>query len=113
MTLKGKTFVVLDALDECEGRGELLDFLAPLLTKITPGLKVITTSRKLKEFEDFFYQHLADNNQVSIQNEKVGCDIDAFIQGRLLLDRRLRRWINRPREQEEIKRRLMEKSAGM
>ena len=106
-------YVVLDALDECESREDLLNFLARFMTDKILSLNVIVTSRKLREIDDFFHQYLTDESQISIQNDQVDRDIGSFVQGKLQHDRRLRRWLDRPREQEEIKRRLMDKSAGM
>jgi len=74
---------------------------------------MIITSRKLKEFDNFFYDNLPNQSQVSIQNERVDADIRLYIHERLLHDRRLRRWQKQPRVQEEIESKLMEKSKGM
>ncbi|KAL9120568.1 MAG: hypothetical protein Q9187_002877 [Circinaria calcarea] len=108
-----RTFVVLDALDECESRQELLVFLESAIKRKANGLNIIITSRRLKEFDDFFHDYLSEQSIVSIQNQKVDDDIRLYIHGRLLHDRRFKRWQKQPRVQEEIENRLMKKSEGM
>ncbi len=108
-----RTFVVLDALDECESRQELLDFLTSAIERKDSGLSMIMTSRRLRDFDNFFDDYLGDQSKVSIQNESVDDDIRSYVHGRLLHDRRFRRWQKQPRVQEEIESRLMEKSEGM
>ena len=108
-----RTFVVLDALDECESRDELLEFLEIAIKRKADGLSIIMTSRKLREFDDFFSSYLSDQSRISIQNEKVDEDILSYVRGRLLHDRKFKRWQKQPRVQEEIQNRLMEKSDGM
>ncbi len=108
-----RTFVVLDALDECESQQKLLVFLESSIERKANKLSMIITSRKLKEFDNFFYDNLPNQSQVSIQNERVDADIRLYIHERLLHDRRFRRWQKQPRVQEEIESKLMEKSKGM
>ena len=108
-----RTFIVLDALDECESRDELLEFLESAIERKASGLSIMMTSRRLRRFDDFFSRYLSDQSKVSIQNEKVDEDIHSYIQGRLLHDRRFRRWQKQPSVQEEIQNRLREKSSGM
>lgn len=108
-----KTFIVLDALDECEDRQELLDFIETAIAWGLENLNVIVTSRKLKEFDDFFGDQLQGKNRLSIQNQRVDVDIHSFVHGKLQNDRRFRRWQRHPKVQEEIETRLMEKSGGM
>jgi len=108
-----KTFIVLDALDECEDREELLDFLETALAWASEKLNVLVTSRKLKEFDDFFGDHLQEKNRLSIQNRRVDEDICSYVHGKIHQDRRFRRWQRHPKVQEEIQTRLMERCDGM
>ena len=108
-----KNYIVLDALDECEDRQELLDFLQSAIGWRSQKLNVVITSRKLKEFEDFFDAEIEERSRLSIQNEKVDDDIRSFVHGKLQNDRRFRRWRGQPKVREEIVTRLMEKSDGM
>ena len=108
-----KTFIVLDALDECEDRQELLNFVESAIGWKSQKLNVIMTSRKLKDFEDFFDAEIGERNRLSIQNEKVDEDIRSYVHGKLQKDRKFKRWRGQPQVREEIVTRLMEKSDGM
>lgn len=110
---KMKIVVVLDALDECEDREDLLLFLESAIGRRANGLSMILTSRRLREFDDLFDDNLGEQSKISIQNEEVDNDIRSYIHGRLSHDRRFKRWQKQPSVQEEIERRLMEKSEGM
>lgn len=108
-----KTFIVLDALDECEDRQELLNFIENAIGWKSQKLNVIMTSRKLKDFEDFFDAEVEEQGRLSIQNEKVDEDIRSYVHGKLQNDRRFKRWRGQPKVRKEIETRLMEKSDGM
>ena len=108
-----KTFIVLDALDECEDRQELLNFVENAIGWKSQKLNVVMTSRKLKEFEDFFDAEIEERSRLSIQNEKVDEDISSYVHGKLQDDRKFKRWRGQPKVREEILTRLMEKSDGM
>ena len=58
-----RTFVVLDALDECESRQELLDFLTSAIERKDSGLSMIMTSRRLRDFDNFFDDYLGDQTR--------------------------------------------------
>ena len=108
-----KTFIVLDALDECEDRQELLNFFDNAIGWKSQKLNLVMTSRKLKEFEDFFDAETEGPSRLSIHNEKVDEDIRSYVHGKLQNDVRFKRWRGQPKVQEEIVIRLMEKSDGM
>ena len=107
------TFIVLDALDECEDRLVLIDFIEKVMRWKTRKLNIVMTSRKLKDFEDFFDTELEESSKLSIQNAKVDEDIRAYVHGKLRSDKRFKRWQKQPNVFEEIETKLMEKSGGM
>ena len=49
--------ILLDALDECTERDELMELLDEILTHKIGGLHLLTTSRREREIEDGFYKH--------------------------------------------------------
>ena len=108
-----KTFIVLDALDECEDRQELLKFFENAIGWKSQKLNVVMTSRKLKELEDFFNAEIEERSRLSIQNKKVDEDIRSYVHGKLQNDVRFKRWRGQPKVREEIVTKLMEKSDGM
>lgn len=106
-------FIVFDALDECEDCQMLLSFIDRLMDWKSGKLRVIATSRKEKDIEDFFKAKLDDEKRLSIQNEKVDEDIRSYIHEKLQSDRRFERWQKQPKVQEKIEKKLMEKADGM
>lgn len=108
-----KSYIVLDALDECENREELFDFIAKAIKWKSEKLNIAMTSRKLKDFEEFFDAELDQRSRISIENEKVDEDIRSYVHGKLQSDRRFKRWQKQPKVQGEIQSKLMEKSDGM
>ncbi|KAL9596235.1 MAG: hypothetical protein Q9219_005946 [cf. Caloplaca sp. 3 TL-2023] len=107
------TFIVLDALDECENRGELLDFLENAARWKSSKLQVLMTSRSLKDFQDFCEVELGNGSRLSIDEPNVNNDIRHHVHGVLQIDRRFKRWRNHPDVQSEIENKLMEKAGGM
>lgn len=110
-----KTFVILDALDECESesREEVFTFLN-LAAKWKSGkLSVMMTSRKLRDIEELVELELEQCYRLSIQNSKVDEDIRSYVRGKLQSDRKFERWQKKPEVHKEIERRLMKKSNGM
>lgn len=108
-----KIYLVLDALDECENRHELVGYIEKAVGRKSAKLNVVMTSRRLRLFEELFDAGLEEWNRLSIQNEKVDEDIRSYIHEKLRSDRRFKRWQNIPGVQEEIETALMEKSDGM
>ena len=74
-----KIFIVLDALDECENQQELLDFIEKAVEWKSEKLNVIMTSRKLKDFDDFFDAELDERSRLSMQNGKVDEEIRSYV----------------------------------
>ena len=111
--LSEKTFIILDALDECEDRQELLSFIENAIGWKSQKLNVIMTSRKLKVFEDFSVAETEERSRLAIQNGKLDEDIRSYVHGKLQNDRSFKRWRGHPKVREEIEIKLMEKCDGM
>lgn len=111
--LHEKSFIVLDALDECDSRQDLLDFVGRVMNWNSSKLSVMMTSRSLKDFRDFFHRELRIGSVISIQEETVDEDIRLYIHGVLQSDRRFSRWQKNSDAQNEIENHLMEKCGGM
>ena len=108
-----KTYIILDALDKCEDRQELLNFVENAIRWKSQKLNVVMTSRKLKDFKVFFDTKIKEQSRLSIQNKRVDEDIRSYVHGKLQSDRRFKRWGGQPKVREEIVTRMMEKSDGM
>ncbi|KAL9607615.1 MAG: hypothetical protein Q9167_007486 [Letrouitia subvulpina] len=102
-------FLILDALDECSDREELLDLIKTITDWRLENVHILATSRKeadISEMIDTLY-----TSQIPIQNESVNADIQTYILERLKGDQKLKKWPERV--QSEIKKTLMEGAHGM
>lgn len=109
----GEMFIVLDALDECENRNELLDCISTICAWKSEDLHMLITSRKEKDIDDVLTEFIPEHDIIPLQSVLVNNDIFAYVQDRLRRDRNLRRWQKDPKIQREIEVTLMEKADGM
>lgn len=107
-------YVILDALDECSDREELINKIMEIQEWGFPYLHMLLTSRRLPDIEEMLDEILINpQDKICIQSALVDADIAIYVHKRLKDDRKLQRWRNKPDVQEEIKLRLMEKADGM
>ncbi|KAH9207858.1 hypothetical protein DL95DRAFT_312889, partial [Leptodontidium sp. 2 PMI_412] len=105
----GETFIILDALDECKEREELLLLLKNLTSWGARRLHVFSTSRRERDIEEALENLVT--SEICLQSALVNVDIDTHISERLQNDLKLKRWPANVRE--EIKTTLMEGAQGM
>lgn len=105
----GSTYIVLDALDECTERDDLLDFLKSLVQLKLAGLRILATSRREWDIEEPL-RSVSDYN-INIQSAIVDEDIRTYIEARLVTDPKLKKWPANVHI--EILEQLMEKADGM
>ena len=102
-------YIIIDALDECDDRDELLQFIKTMKTWESSKHHVLVTSRKEKDIEDAIGPVVTD--QICMQSGLVDPDIRIYVEEKLKHDIRLNRW---PEEvQCEIMEALMQGAAGM
>jgi hypothetical protein len=107
-SIKSK-YIILDALDECTDREDLLTFIYDLTHSEFHGLRVLATSRRERDIEEQL-REAADYN-IDIQNAVVDRDIRVYVQDRLAADNKLKKL---PRStHEEIIGVMMKKANGM
>ncbi|EPE36939.1 hypothetical protein GLAREA_09102 [Glarea lozoyensis ATCC 20868] len=99
--LSDDTFILLDALDECEEWIELLEDLEVMESWHLDNLHILVTSRKEYQIEQTMLR-LAGEAIISLEDSVIDGDIQIYVYERLLSDQRLRRWRNRPDIQAEI-----------
>ena len=107
------TFIIVDALDECKERPELLADIEQLSSWEDTNLRILATSRREKEIEDSILRLTKDASRICIQSALVNADIRAYVHGQLRTNKRLQRWQEKPNVQLEIENTLMEKANGM
>ncbi|KAH1416219.1 hypothetical protein KXW31_004599 [Aspergillus fumigatus] len=108
-----KTQIVIDALDECKTRRELLSWMESLTQSGHSGLHLLTTSRKEEDIESELQRWLHQGNVVPIQQDPVNDDIRLYVHERVRNDRGFERWHSEPSVQDEIETELMGKANGM
>jgi len=104
-----ETFIIVDALDECQERGELLLLLNNLKFWGAGKLHVLATSRRERDIEEALASLVT--SEVCLQSALVNVDIGTHISERLQNDAKLKKWP--ANVQEEIKHTLIEGAQGM
>jgi hypothetical protein len=84
-----QTYLVIDALDECQECEELMKFIEELHDCKFDGLHILVASRQIPEIEEV----IADcaTSALCLQTA-VNQDISILIQGRLSSDRKFQKW---------------------
>jgi hypothetical protein len=104
-----QTFIILDALDECTEREELLGLIEKIVDWKLEKLHILATSRREKDIEDTITPLIT--GQICIQSALVDADIRVHTRERLQNDRKLRKL---PKDvQIEIEKALMDGANGM
>jgi hypothetical protein len=85
-----EVYLVLDALDECMDREQLLGILGNILTWQANGLHIFLASRCTPDIAALFNLKVAHTVEATAEN--VGRDIDLFIQEQLEMHPKLRKW---------------------
>ena len=113
--LKGfnEAYVIIDALDECLDRQQLLESVEEIQKWRLPQLHMLLTSRQLPDIQEVLELWTSSQDRILIQSALVDADILIYVHETLQNDRELKRWRNKPQVQEEIKATMMEKADGM
>jgi hypothetical protein len=104
-----QTFIILDALDECKEREELLGLIGDFVNWNLETLHILATSRRARDIEETLEPLVT--GQICIQNALVNADIHIHICERLQNDPKLRKWPTNV--QMEIEKTLMDGAHGM
>jgi hypothetical protein len=87
-----QTYIVLDALDECAQRADLMELLETMVGWKVPNLHLLVTSRRERDIESSLYDLVDVQNRICLQSAVVDKDIQRYVQQRLSDDKRLRKW---------------------
>ena len=111
--IDGDMYFIIDALDECRQRENLLRLLKRIHGQKHPRLHILVTSRPELDIEKSLRAMTDDEARICIQSTLVRKDILTYIQDRLETDESLGRFKLQPAAGEEITRALTEKADGM
>lgn len=109
----GHTYIVLDALDECEERDDLFEVLEEMGRWEGVNIHLLLTSRDEKDIKDSIESIDMNQDHIKLSAAVTKEDIRTYIRERLKTDRALKRWRAHPEVQQEIENSLTEKSDGM
>lgn len=104
-----ETFIILDALDECKEREELLTDIEGIAGWKIGKLHIVATSRRKKEIEETLEPLIT--GQICIKSALVDADIQIYLGEALQKDSKLKMWPTNV--QKEIQETLMDGAHGM
>lgn len=114
MQISGKVCIIIDALDECATRNDLIARVKTLTS--SPELaqvQVITTSRPDEEFVRDLRPCLGEHSCISIDRESVNADIRSYIGARLGKSKEFSKWTSMPSVLQKIQDEVGGKADGM
>ena len=106
-------FIIIDALDECKEREQLLADIQKFVEWQLEGLHILVTSRREGDIKATLDPLVNLNQNIDIQSEVVDVDIRVYVREILQGAQGLRRWRNKPLVQDEIEKALIENANGM
>ncbi|KAH0537579.1 hypothetical protein FGG08_005645 [Glutinoglossum americanum] len=83
-------YIIVDALDECSGREQLLEQISDLAQCKTGNLHMLVTSRKERDIQTYLDPIVTSN--CSIEIAEVDADIRLYVRNRLQKDLRMKCW---------------------
>ncbi|KAK7187899.1 ankyrin repeat protein [Paraphaeosphaeria sporulosa] len=108
-----QVYIVLDALDECTQRLELIDMLETVAGWQLDNAHLLMTSRKERNIESSLETFIMEEDIVCLQMNVVDKDIQRYVQQRLSNDKGLAKWNKDAAIRQEIKGALMRGARGM
>jgi hypothetical protein len=106
-------YIVLDALDECTQRLELMDMLETIAGWRLENLHLLMTSRKERDIESSLESYIKEEDTVCLQRDVVDQDIQRYVQQRLSNDKGLAKWNKDATIRQEIETAMMCGAHGM
>jgi hypothetical protein len=108
----GKIVILLDALDECSERRELLQWMKEFILDST-NVQIIATGRPEHDLQQTLVSILTEDNCLPLNKKSVDNDIRSYIKARLEEGHEFKRWANFPHVLEQIRVAVGGKSNGM
>ncbi|KAF1982386.1 ankyrin [Aulographum hederae CBS 113979] len=108
-----QSYLILDALDECTQRDELLDILDQIAGWQLDGIHILVTSRKEQDIKSSLSVIVDPKLVIYLQSQVVDKDIRKFIHQKLSDDKSLKRWHKSIDIRQEIETALIQGAHGM
>jgi hypothetical protein len=106
-------YIVLDALDECTQRQELMDMLEIVAGWQLDNVHLLMTSRKERDIESSLESYVEEEDTICLQRDVVDKDIQRYVQRRLSDDKTLAKWNKDNVVRQDIETALMNGARGM
>lgn len=107
-----KITLLLDALDECSERPELLKWMKEFIPPLT-NVQLVSTSRPEDDIKHNFRHWSGDIKCIPLNKEPVNADIRSYINARLHNGEEFKRWTKLPEVLEKIENTVSSKADGM
>jgi hypothetical protein len=108
-----QSYLILDALDECGDRAELLSILKQMAGWQLKEMRVLVTSRQEGDIKSSLEDIVNRECIICLQHQVVDKDIQTYVHQRLSDDKGLKKWQQDAEIRREIETTLMEGSHGM
>ena len=108
-----KVFIIVDALDECDARFELMAGMEELFSWKDADMRILATSRRERDIEEFMLPLTKDRYRICMESALINDDIRAYVHDQLRTNKKLKRWQKDPIVQMEIEDTLLKKVHGM
>jgi Cdc6-like AAA superfamily ATPase len=108
-----QAYVLLDALDECLLRADLMDMLETIAGWRLQNSHLLVTSRRERDIEDSLDTFVDNQHRICLQSTVVDKDIQQYVRQRLSDDKRLTKWKRDATIMGDIEAALMDGAKGM
>jgi hypothetical protein len=108
-----QSYLILDALDECTDRAELMRILEQIAGWQLEEMRVLVTSRRERDIESSLEDIVNRECIMCLQSQVIDKDIQTYVRQRLSDDKGLKKWQKDAEIRREIETTLMEGSRGM
>lgn len=110
---KSDVFLVIDAIDECTDREQLLWSIRYFTFGTKIDLHLCVSSRREKDIEERLQVIVGRNARIGLDKDLFNRDIHHYVRQRLELDEGLGRWRKKPEIQKDIERTIVRQADGM
>lgn len=108
-----EVYIILDALDECDSRVDLLRWLKGFMQTLPDHGHMLVTSRYEADITSALESDNAVSKVIALHSGRIYEDIRAYVHYSIREDDRFKRWRDRVDVQKEIEKCLTEKADGM